>query len=87
MQEGLKSQPRSPSVDDKKKHRDIEPAEEMQARTEEMPKAMNNLKQQIKTSVKLVERSKSHKKIPNEDIKGSDLLKTNEKRIFIRSRL
>lgn len=87
VQEGFKNQPPSCSLNDKTNSNDIESVEEMQAKMEEMQEDMNVVKQQNKASAKLSERSKPQKKIPNEDIKGSDLLRTNERRVFIRSRL
>lgn len=85
--DGLKYQPLPVLLDDKNKCKDIESPEEMQAKMEEMQELMNNVKPQNKTSVKPTEGSMPQKKIPNEGIKGSDLLKTKEKRVFIRSRL
>ncbi|KAK9209346.1 hypothetical protein WN944_001712 [Citrus x changshan-huyou] len=85
--DGLKYQPRSLLLDDKNKCKDIESAKEMQAKMEEMQELINNVEPQNKTSVKPTKGSIPQKKKPNEGIKGSDLLKTKEKRILIRSRL
>lgn len=87
VQEGFKIQPSSCSVSDKTNFNGIESMEEMQTKMEEMQEDMNVVKQQSKAAGKLSEGSKPRKKIPDEGIKGSDLLRTNEKRVFIRSRL
>ncbi|XP_031266652.1 uncharacterized protein LOC116125059 [Pistacia vera] len=87
LQEGFKNQPPPCSLNERTNLHDIESVEEMQAKMEEMQEDMNIVKQQNKASAKLSEPPKPQKKIPNEDIKGSDLLRTKEKRVFIRSRL
>ncbi|TXG67129.1 hypothetical protein EZV62_008404 [Acer yangbiense] len=86
VEERLKNQPPLYCLNAEKK---LEPVEEMQAKMEEMHEGMNILKQQNNTSVKLAEESQiQKKKIPNEEgFKGSDLPETNQKRVFIRSRL
>ncbi|KAK1581798.1 hypothetical protein Q3G72_009113 [Acer saccharum] len=86
VEERLKNQPPLFCLNAEKK---LEPVEEMQAKMEEMHEGMNILKQQNNTSVKLAEDSQiQKKKIPNEEgYKGSDLPETNQKRVFIRSRL
>ncbi|KAL9444186.1 hypothetical protein AB3S75_017379 [Citrus x aurantiifolia] len=85
--DGLKYQPQPLLLDDKKKCRDTESAEEMQVKMEEMQELMDNVKPQNKTSVKPTKGSMPQQKKPNDGIKGSDLPKTKEKRIVIRSRL
>ena len=87
MLDGLKYQPQPLLLDDKKKCKDTESAEDMQVKMEEMQEFMNNVKAQNKTSAKPTKGSIPQQKKPNEGIKGSDLLKTKEKIIFIRSRL
>ncbi|KAL5737926.1 hypothetical protein ACOSP7_030687 [Xanthoceras sorbifolium] len=86
VQERLKNQPPLRCSNDEKK---LEPVEELQAKMEEMHEGTNKLKQQNVTSVKLVEESNLRKKkTPNDGgLKASDPSKTNEKRVFIRSRL
>lgn len=87
VQEGFKIQPSLCSVSDKTNFNGIESMEEMQTKMEKMQEDMNVVKQQSKAAGKLSEGSKPQKKIPDEGIKGSDLLRTNKKRVFIRSRL
>lgn len=88
VQERLKDQPLSTSLDDKKKPLDVKLGmEEMQAKMENMQEYTNIVKQQHEISAKHVEGSDHPKKIPDESIHGSDLPQTNRKKIFIRSRL
>lgn len=88
VQERLKDQPLSTSLDDKKKPQDVKLGmEEMQAKMEKMQEDSNIVKQQHEISAIHVEGSDHPKKIPDESIHGSDLPQTNRKKIFIRSRL
>ena len=61
--------------------------ENLLAELEKIQEDMSDVKQQHKVSAKCVEESESSKKKPEEDMKGSDLLQKNRKRVFIRSRL
>lgn len=88
VQERLKDQSLSTSLDDKKKPQDVKLGmEEMQAKMEKMQDDTNIVKQQHEISAIHVEGSDHPKKIPDEGIHGSDLPQTNRKKIFIRSRL
>lgn len=80
----------TPSLNDKKKPEDFKLAmQELQAK-ELMQENMNKVEQGNKISAKSVDGSEHPeplKKIPNEGNKESDLLKTDKKRVFLRSRL
>ncbi|XP_004509946.1 uncharacterized protein [Cicer arietinum] len=72
-----------------KKQLDKKVANELNFETkveEVMKEDMNIIKQQYKTSTKLVENSQPPKKM-DDGFKGIDLLQKNGKRVFIRSRL
>ncbi|KAF5730655.1 hypothetical protein HS088_TW19G00248 [Tripterygium wilfordii] len=62
-------------------------AEEIRAEMEGAQENMTNLKQENMTSANYVDELQGTKKISNERFKGSDLLETERKRVFIRSRL
>ncbi|KAK9291805.1 hypothetical protein L1049_019755 [Liquidambar formosana] len=87
MHEGLKDQPPSLSSNDEKKPDHMVGMEEMQANMEKMREEINDVKQQSMVSTECVEGSEPLKKISTEHIKGSDLPKTERKRVMIRSRL
>ncbi|XP_059444922.1 uncharacterized protein LOC132176670 isoform X1 [Corylus avellana] len=90
VQEGFMHQCPTPCLNDKKKPEDLKLAmEELQAK-ELMQEDMNKVEQGNKISAKSVNGSEDPeplKKLPNEDNKESDLLKTDKKRVFLRSRL
>lgn len=80
----------TPSLNDKKKPEDLKlEMEELQAK-ELMQEHMNKVEQGNKISAKSANGSEDPeplKKTPNEGNKESDLLKTDKKRVFLRSRL
>ncbi|CAK8561560.1 unnamed protein product [Lathyrus sativus] len=58
-----------------------------ETKVEEVKEEMNNMKQQYKTSNKLVEDSQPPNKMDDNGFKGINLMQENGKRVFIRSRL
>jgi len=59
-----------------------------ETKVEKMTEDMNNVKQQYKTSTKLVEESQQPPdKMDGDGFKGINLLQKNGRRVFIRSRL
>ncbi|XP_058747523.1 uncharacterized protein LOC131620460 [Vicia villosa] len=72
-----------------KKHLDKKVANELffETKVEEVKEEMNNIKQQYKTSNKLVEDSQPPNKMGDNGFKGINLIQKDEKRVFIRSRL
>lgn len=87
VKEGLKDQPTLLKPNENKKPEVTAAMEEMQARMEKMQEDMNIIKQQSKISMGSAKGSEPLKGFPDEPIKGSALLKTDPKRVFIRSRL
>lgn len=72
-----------------KKHLDKKVANELlfETKVEGVKEEMNNIKQQYKTSNKLVEDSQPPNKMGDNGFKGINLIQENGKRVFIRSRL
>lgn len=73
-----------------KKHLDKKVANELdfETKVEKVTEDMNNVKQQYKTSTKLVEESQQPpNKMDGDVFKGINLLQKNGRRVFIRSRL
>ncbi|KAI8557751.1 hypothetical protein RHMOL_Rhmol04G0034000 [Rhododendron molle] len=87
VKEGSKDQPLPPNPNENKKPELTAVMEEMQARMEKMQEEMNTIKQQSKISMESAKGSEPLKEFPDEPIKRSALLKTDPKRVFIRSRL
>jgi len=87
VKEGLKDQPTLLKPNENKKPEVTAAMEEMQARMEKMQEDMNIIKQQSKISMGSAKGSEPLKGFPDEPIKGSAPLKTDPKRVFIRSRL
>lgn len=87
VKEGLKDQPLPPNPNENKKPDLTAVMEEMQARMEKMQEEMNTIKQQSKISMESAKGSDPLKEFPDEPIKRSAPLKTDPKRVFIRSRL
>ncbi|XP_040988302.1 uncharacterized protein LOC121235929 [Juglans microcarpa x Juglans regia] len=89
VQEGFRHQPASPALDDKKKPEDLKVVmQELQAKEDGVQEDTNKPKQGTRASAKSVNGSSAVlKKKPNDGKKGSDLLETDKKRVFIRSRL
>lgn len=87
VKEGLKDQPLPLNPNESEKPELTAVMEEMQARMEKMQEEMNTTKQQSKISMESAKGSEPLKEFPDEPIKGSAPLKTDPKRVFIRSRL
>lgn len=87
VKEGLKDQPLSLNPNEIKKPELTAVMEEMQARMGKMQEEMNTIKQHSKISIESAKGSEPLKECPDEPIKGSAPLKTDPKRVFIRSRL
>ncbi|KAG6689400.1 uncharacterized protein LOC122280481 [Carya illinoinensis] len=89
VQEGFRHQPTSPALDDMKKPEDLKVVmQELQAKEDGVQEDTNKPKQGTRLSAKSVNGSSAVlKKKPKDSKKGSDLLETDKKRVFIRSRL
>lgn len=72
-----------------KEHLDKKVANELlfETKVEEVKEEMNNIKQQYKTSNKLVEDSQPPNKMGDNGFKRINLIQKDEKKVFIRSRL
>ncbi|CAL5335899.1 unnamed protein product [Camellia sinensis] len=87
VKEGLKDQPQSHNSNENKKPDLTFVIEEMHAKMEKMEEDMNNIKQKSEVSSLSAKVSEPLKELPNDPTKGLVPLKTDPKRVMIRSRL